>query len=106
MGLHGRLVDRDQGALAGGGPAGSGCSVGRAIGRSFGRSYPAWPWACGVLLGVAVVAGGCREPLITDNQLRSPFHRYDRVRNQDADTFVRDEFGRARPNVAARLAPQ
>lgn len=57
-------------------------------------------------VGGAVVLGGCRDPLITENQIRSPFHRYDRVRNQDADTFVRDEFGRARPNVAARLAPR
>lgn len=56
--------------------------------------------------GVAALLGGCRDPLITENQIRSPFHRYDRVRNQDADTFVRDEFGRTRPNVAARLAPR
>ncbi|MFI4916980.1 MAG: hypothetical protein ACIAS6_10805 [Phycisphaerales bacterium JB060] len=56
--------------------------------------------------GVASLLGGCRDPLITEDQIRSPFHRYDRVRNQDADTFVRDEFGRARPNVAARLAPR
>lgn len=54
----------------------------------------------------ALCSAGCRDPLITENQLRSPFHRYDRIRNQDADTFVRDEFGRARPNVAARLAPK
>lgn len=54
----------------------------------------------------AALAGGCRDPLITEGQIRSPFHRYDRIRNQDTDTFVRDEFGRARPNVAARLAPK
>ncbi|MFI4883405.1 MAG: hypothetical protein ACIAQU_12560 [Phycisphaerales bacterium JB064] len=61
-----------------------------------------------VLVAVAWAGSlaACRDPLITENQLRSPFHRYDRVRNQDADTFVRDEFGRARPNVAARLAPK
>lgn len=56
--------------------------------------------------GVALVGPGCREPLITENQIRSPFQRYDRIRNQDADTFIRDEFGRARPNVTARLAPR
>lgn len=59
-----------------------------------------------LVIGAAAVASGCRDPLITENQIRSPFHRYDRVRNQDADTFVRDEFGRPRPNVAARLAPR
>jgi hypothetical protein len=65
------------------------------------------------VLGLSVVVGsaamllaGCRDPLITEDQMRSPFHRYDRIRNQDEDTFVRDEFGRARPNVAARLAPK
>lgn len=55
---------------------------------------------------VAVLAAGCRDPLITEDQMRSPFHRYDRIRNQDDEAFVRDEFGRARPNVAARLAPK
>jgi len=61
-----------------------------------------------VLLAVVCLPplAGCQDPLITEDQIRSPFHRYDRVRNQDADTFVRDEFGRARPNVAARLAPK
>jgi hypothetical protein len=60
----------------------------------------------GLAVGCAAALVGCRDPLITESQIRSPFHRYDRVRNQDADTFVRDEFGRARPNVAARLAPK
>lgn len=59
-----------------------------------------------VVAAGAALAGGCRDPLITEGQIRSPFHRYDRIRNQDTDTFVRDEFGRARPNVAARLAPK
>ncbi|MEQ9095519.1 MAG: hypothetical protein RIE32_04585 [Phycisphaerales bacterium] len=63
-------------------------------------------WLLLVAAGGAAMLSGCREPLITENQIRSPFHRYDRVRNQDADTFVRDEFGRPRPNVAARLAPK
>lgn len=63
--------------------------------------------ALSVVVGtVATCSAGCRDPLITENQVRSPFHRYDRIRNQDSDTFVRDEFGRARPNVAARLAPK
>ncbi len=62
--------------------------------------------ALSLLVVSAAMFAGCRDPLITENQIRSPFHRYDRVRNQDADTFVRDEFGRPRPNVAARLAPR
>lgn len=63
-------------------------------------------FACAVLGLCVLGSAGCRDPLITENQLRSPFHRYDRVRNQDSDTFVRDEFGRARPNVVQRLSPR
>ncbi|MEO1279088.1 MAG: hypothetical protein AAFV77_09045, partial [Planctomycetota bacterium] len=57
-------------------------------------------------VGCTAFVNGCQDPLITEDQLRSPFHRYDRVRNQDSDTFIRDEFGRARPNVVQRLAPR
>ncbi|MEO1007885.1 MAG: hypothetical protein AAFX79_04920 [Planctomycetota bacterium] len=61
--------------------------------------------------GVAVVVAsaavaGCRDPLVSGSQIRSPFQRYDRIRNQDAEAFVRDEFGRQRPNIAGRLAPR
>lgn len=54
----------------------------------------------------ALLVAGCREPLITENQQRSPFQQYDRVRNQDPDPFVLDEFGRRRPNLTDRLSPR
>ena len=74
--------------------------------RSTRRSHPGVVPVVSLAVAMLGVLAGCRDPLITENQLRSPFHRYDRVRNQDSDTFVRDEFGRARPNVVQRLAPR
>lgn len=59
-----------------------------------------------LLLLCGLMAFGCRDPLITDTQQRSPFQQYDRVRNQDADPFVLDEFGRRRPNLTDRLSPR
>ncbi|MCW5757602.1 MAG: hypothetical protein KIT54_10235 [Phycisphaeraceae bacterium] len=60
-----------------------------------------------LVLSLVVIAGsGCRDPLITDRQQRSPFQQYDRVRSQDPDPFVLDEFGRRRPNLTDRLSPR
>ena len=46
---------------------------------------------------------GCQDPLFTDDSLRSPFERYDIVRDQNAPAFLEDEFGRKRPNLRGRL---
>lgn len=48
-------------------------------------------------------ATGCRKPLLTSDEDRSQFHRYDRVRDQDDPSFLMDEFGRRRPNLRGRL---
>ena len=60
--------------------------------------------AC-VLLALASVAlvGGCAKPILSPDDDRSQFDRYDAVRNQYAPQYVFDEFGRRKPNLRARL---
>jgi len=54
----------------------------------------------------ALAAAGCARPLLSPDDQRSPFDRYDNLRNQFAQQYVEDEFGRQRPNLRARLAPR
>jgi len=56
-----------------------------------------------VILGALA---GCEKPLLSPDEDRSPFDRYDTVRNQHADQYVMDEFGRRRPNLRERLLPK
>jgi hypothetical protein len=59
------------------------------------------------LAALATLAmAGCERPLLTEDEDRSPFDRYDAVRNQRADQFVVDEFGQRRPNLRERLMPK
>jgi hypothetical protein len=53
--------------------------------------------ACGA--GLAA----CNKPLLSPTDERTPYDRYDAVRNQLADQRVTDEFGRMRPNLKERL---
>lgn len=63
--------------------------------------------ALGVLAGAGVVlTAGCEKPLLSPDEDRSPFDRYDTVRNQHADQYIMDEFGRRRPNLRERLMPK
>jgi hypothetical protein len=62
-------------------------------------------------LGVAAITAictlqGCESPLLTPDEDRSPFDRYDGIRNQRAAPFVEDEFGVRRPNLRGRLMPK
>jgi hypothetical protein len=60
-------------------------------------------------LGAAWVVGSvaaCSKPLLSPTDVRSPFDRYDAVRNQFAAQYVEDEFGKERPNIRARLTPK
>lgn len=57
------------------------------------------------LLGLASVLG-CNRPLLAPGDERSPFDRYDGVRNQYATQTIPDEYGRERPNLRERLAPK
>ncbi len=61
-------------------------------------------------IGMVVVtlwsAAGCSKPLFSPKEERSPFDRFNEVRNQQAPQTVEDEFGRRRPNLRARLTPK
>jgi hypothetical protein len=55
---------------------------------------------------VAMVAMGCQKPLLAETDERTPYDRYDAVRNQAANQYVFDEYGRRRPNLKERLMPR
>ncbi len=57
----------------------------------------------GVLLVVALSSGGCQKTALRPNETRSQFERYDQARNQHAQPFLEDEFGRRTPNLSERL---
>lgn len=59
----------------------------------------------GLWAGIAVVCalGGCAKPLLSPNEPRSQYSRYDLVRGQGAPQYIADEFGRRRPNLRGRL---
>lgn len=54
-------------------------------------------------LGVCVGLGGCVDPLLSPNEPRSQYSRYDLVRGRFAPQYVEDEFGRRKPNLRGRL---
>lgn len=62
------------------------------------------------LLGVAMVLlgglAGCHQPLFSERDERSQFDRYDKSRDQFAQQYVEDEFGRREPNLWGRLKPK
>lgn len=67
-----------------------------------------WRKACRVFAAGTVVAGlaalgGCAKPLLSPNEPRSQYSRYDLVRGQFAPQYVEDEFGRRMPNLRGRL---
>jgi hypothetical protein len=51
-------------------------------------------------------AGGCAKPLLSPDEPRTQFDRYDSVRNQYAEQYVYDEWGRRKPNLRGRLLPK
>lgn len=53
-------------------------------------------------LALATLAG-CQPPLFTSRDVRSPYDRYDIVRDRYPQPFLRDEFGRKLPNLRGRL---
>ncbi|TVQ77768.1 MAG: hypothetical protein EA380_06940 [Phycisphaeraceae bacterium] len=46
---------------------------------------------------------GCQKTLFSPREGRSQFDRYDMSRDQHAQQFVEDEFGRRTPNLRGRL---
>jgi hypothetical protein len=57
------------------------------------------------LLGAALLPG-CAKPLLSPTDERSPFDRYDAVRNRHAPQQLEDEYGRLTPNLRGRLEPR
>lgn len=57
-------------------------------------------------LSLCAITGGCEKPLLSDNEERSQFDRYDAVRSQLPPPYIEDEFGRQRPNLRGRLLPR
>lgn len=49
---------------------------------------------------------GCAKPLLSPEEERTPFDRYDALRAQYAQQVIEDEFGRQKPNLRARLSPR
>ncbi len=64
-------------------------------------------FACLALAGAIVfMVTGCSKPLLSPTDQRSPFDRYDAVRNQYATQQIEDKFGARKPNLRARLQPK
>ena len=56
------------------------------------------------LFGAALA--GCAKPLLSPEESRSPFDRYDAVRGQAATQKTEDAYGRSMPNLRGRLEPK
>jgi hypothetical protein len=56
------------------------------------------------LAGAAI--SGCNDRLLTPDEPRSQYDRYDAVRDQRAATDYTDEFGYKQPNLRGRLLPK
>lgn len=59
-----------------------------------------------ILFGALLACIGCQEPLLSPDEPRSQYDRYDAVRDQRAATVYTDEFGYKRPNLRGRLLPK
>ena len=70
------------------------------------RSRAAFPALAIALVFSGVSLAGCQKALLSPNDERSPYDRYDAIRNQGADQYVFDEYGRRRPNLKERLLPR
>ncbi|MBL8991615.1 MAG: hypothetical protein JNJ48_08560 [Phycisphaerae bacterium] len=53
-----------------------------------------------------VLLTGCARPLLSPEEERTPFDRYDGIRNQYAPQQTENEYGRLKPNLKGRLAPK
>jgi hypothetical protein len=56
--------------------------------------------AIGTLFGTLA---GCEKPIFTPEEPRSQYDRLDMVRNTREPSYLPDEFGTLRPNLAGRL---
>ncbi|MCC6660581.1 MAG: hypothetical protein IT437_06810 [Phycisphaerales bacterium] len=56
-------------------------------------------------VAAALACAGCRAPPISDTDERSPYDRYDYLRNQRAEGYTEDQYGKKIPNLRERLLP-
>lgn len=56
-----------------------------------------------MMIGALSAGAGCQKTALRPDDTRSQFDRYDQARNQRAQPFLEDEFGRRTPNLAERL---
>ena len=56
-----------------------------------------------VVLGATLLAPGCTKPLFPDDEPRTQYDRYDRIRGEWPEARVVDQYGTPRENVRARL---
>lgn len=56
------------------------------------------------LAALLMATAGCSRPLLSPKDERSQYDRYDRARNQYAQQFKEDEYGRRTPNLRGRLS--
>jgi hypothetical protein len=59
-----------------------------------------------LLCAATLLTGGCAKPLLSPTEARSPFDRYDAVRNRHAAQYIENEYGRRQPNLRGRLEPR
>lgn len=62
--------------------------------------------ACGaIVVGVlgAGVLWGCQKTVLREDDVRSPYDRYERSRAERAEPYLEDEFGQRTPNLRGRL---
>lgn len=57
-------------------------------------------------LALSLSAAGCAKPLLSPEDERSPFDRFDALRAQYSPQYIEDEYGRQKPNLRGRLTPR
>ena len=60
------------------------------------------------LIAVPLLGGmvGCAKPLLAPDKPRSQYDRFDAARNERAEQYLFDEYGRRQPNLRERLLPK
>ncbi len=52
---------------------------------------------------MAMLPAGCHEPVLTPDEHRSQYDRFDAVRDQRAPSYYMNEYGQRKPNIRPRL---
>lgn len=73
------------------------------IGHDSTRSLAMRMLAATITLGCLLALGGCQKTALRPKDDRSQFDRYDQARNQRAEPFLEDEYGKRTPNLRGRL---